>query len=123
MAGRPPANPDCGKLITFALLAAIALLTAASAARTRRALLAGACDVDGKGAALKFLVVELLDGFLGLLGRGKLHKGEAAGLARDLVQHEIRRYHRAGLGEVFLKFVFPRLKREVAYKQSALAHK
>ena len=122
MAARRP-GLMAGKLITFARFTAVAPLAAASAARTRRAFLAGAGNIDGQGAALKLLVVELLDGFLRLFGRGKFHKGKAARLARDFVHHEIHRSHRSGLGEVFLKVVFPRLIREISYKQSALAHK
>ena len=54
--------------------------------------------------------------------RGKFHECEAAGFARNLVQHQVHGRDRARLGEVILKIVFPRLEREVAYKESVFVH-
>src|ERR1017187_4968127 len=105
-----------------ALFAAIITAVATVPAPARRAFLAGTRHIDGDGAALKVLVVKLLDGLLRLRRRVKFHEGEAAGFARHLVQHQVDGFGRPRLGEVGLKIIFLRLKREVAYKQSVFIH-
>ena len=52
-----------------------------SAAPARRAFLARTGNINGDGAALKFLVVKLLDGLLGLLGRQQVTEGDENALA------------------------------------------
>src|SRR5438876_5973611 len=56
-----------------------------SAARTRRPFFARPGDVNRKLAALEFLVVKHFDGLVGLLRRGILDEGEAAGFAGEFV--------------------------------------
>src|SRR5208283_3363575 len=53
-------------------------LAPVAAVPARRALFPGTRDVDGDGAALEVLVVELFDGLLRLFRRGKFHEREAA---------------------------------------------
>ena len=53
-----------------------------------RAFLARAGDVDRDGAALKILVVELLDGFPGLFGRRELHERETARTTGVPIRHQ-----------------------------------
>jgi hypothetical protein len=80
-----------------------------AAAGAGRTLFTRAGDIDGDGAALKFFVVELGDGFLRFFGCGVFHESEAARFARVAIQDEVDGGHRPCLGEVVLEIVFSRL--------------
>jgi len=111
------------ELIAFAPFAAFAAAIKAStpfaAAETvvaGRTFLARAGDIDGDFAALKILVVKLLDGFLSFLSAGKFDERKAAGTAAHLVEHEVDGSDGPGLGEVILQIVFARLEGQVPYE-------
>ena len=97
------------KSITLAALATVVPVAAPSAAGARRTVFARARGVDGDGAALKFLVVELFYGFLRFFGRGKFHESESTRFACDFIHHQVDGSDRACLGEVILEVVFCRL--------------
>jgi len=103
-----------GLKIESIALAAFAATTTCETIATGRTFFPRAGDVHQDLAALEFLIVELLDGFLRFLGGGVFHEGKTAGTAGHFIEHEVDRGYRARLGEVLLQVVFPRLKRQVA---------
>ena len=88
------------------------VLTAASTG----SFFAGACFIDGEGAALEILLMEHFDGFGGLrLGR-HLHEREAPGAPRRAILHNIHGDNCPSLREVVLEVVLSGVVREVTYK-------
>ena len=99
-------------LIAFAAFAATVPAFAAaisgsvtSAAPAGGAFFAWTRDIDGNGAALEVFVMELVDGFLGIFGRGVFHEGKSAGFAGDFIHHEIDGCDCAYLCKMILKII------------------
>jgi len=80
--------------------------TATKTAFTRRTFLTRAGDVNGQLAALEFLVMEHLNRLVRFLARAVLDKGEASGLAGELVEHDVHGTDHSGLGEILLQVTF-----------------
>jgi hypothetical protein len=121
----PPATATAAPVITAAIPAiATAPTTAETAATaaseatptTGRTFLAWAGDVHGQGPATELLAVEHFDGLMGFFGTAEFDKGEAAGTARELVEHQVDVDHHASGAEVVLEVAFEGLKRQVSYE-------
>jgi len=63
----------------------VALAASFATTPAGRAFFARTSDVDGQGASLKVLIVELFDRLVCFLRTRKLNEGEAAGFARHLI--------------------------------------
>lgn len=116
-------SPTATSLVAAAIspVAATAAETApATTTKTATAaggpLLARTGDVHGQGSAVQFLAVEQFNRLLGFFGTAELYKCEAAGTARELVEHQVDVDHHARGAEVVLEIAFEGLKRQVSYE-------
>jgi len=87
---------------------------------TGSALFPWAGDVDREGAPADVLTVEHFDGALGFLRGRELDEGEAAGAARELVEHELDAQDGSSSSEVVLQVTLHRLVGQIAYKETIL---
>jgi hypothetical protein len=94
--------------------------TTAEAALARCTFLAGTGDVHGERTSAEVLAMEHFHGPLRLLGGGELDEGEAAGAARELVEHEVHVEDDTRASEVILDVPFHRLVGEIAHEQTVL---
>jgi hypothetical protein len=112
---RSTADQSAARAAITAILTITAVSTATAAGRT---VFTRAGDVDRQRAALKFLVVEELDGLVRFVGAAHLNEGETAGLAGELVNHDVDRGDNTSGGKVILQIVFHRLVGEIAHKEA-----
>ena len=99
---------------------AAATATTAEATLSRGTLLAGTGNVHGERAPTEVLAMEHFHGPLCLLGGGELDECEAAGAARELVEHEVHVEDDTRASEVILDVPFHRLVGEIAHEQTVL---
>jgi hypothetical protein len=97
-------------------------VAAAAPALLRRTLFTRTRDIHGQCAALKFLVMELLDGFVGLLLSAKFDEGKATGFAGHFIHHKIDGSDNPNLREMILKIIFHGLIGQVAYEEPGGIH-
>jgi hypothetical protein len=79
-------------------------------------------NIHGQGAALKFLAMKHVDGFLSIRRSGKFDERESAGFAGELVEHEVYGSHDTRLRKVLLQVVFDGLVSEITNEESVLVH-
>src|SRR3569833_2894199 len=120
----PPRLTALAALVTSLTTAVTAPIATAAATPTllRSAFFARTRDIHRQGPALKILIVELLDGFVGILRVSKLDEREAAGFTGHFVHHEIDRVNSASLGKIILKIIFHGLVGQVAYEEPGGIH-
>jgi len=103
------------ELIAFATFATVTAVAATGETIVAgRAFFTRTRDIDRDLAALKILVMELGNGFLGVFRGGVFHEGETARTAGHLVHHQVDSGHCSRLGEIVLQVIFPRLEGQVA---------
>src|SRR5205823_264786 len=116
--------PDArnSKLETLGSITVLPLsaISPSAAAPARRAVFPRAGNIYRQRASLKILVVKLLDGLIGFVGRRVFNKCETARFARHFVKHHIDRGHGACRGKVTLQVALHRLIWKVSYKKSVL---
>jgi hypothetical protein len=124
LAGIAPISPakNCARLTAFATFVTPIALATAGPALLRSAFFTRTRDIHGQGAALKFLVMELLDGFVRVIRIGEFNEREAAGFAGHFVHHEVDRVNSASLGKIILKIIFHGLVGQVAYEEPGGIH-
>lgn len=110
-------SPTATSLVAAAISPVAApATTTKTATAAGRPLLARTGDVHGQGSAVQFLAVEQFNRLLGFFGTAELYKCEAAGTARELVEHQVDVDHHARGAEVVLEIAFEGLKRQVSYE-------
>src|SRR5262245_41068722 len=83
-----------------------------------RTFITRAGDIDGQCAAIPFLTVQRINGFLRLLRRAHRDEGKAAGPSAHFVEHQVGFRDRAERGERVLQVIFCGIEGKVSYKQS-----
>jgi hypothetical protein len=89
--------------VTATAFAATATTTAAETTGTRSAFFAGARDVDRERAAVEFVPVEFIHGFLGLFTAAHRDEGKTAGTAGEFVEDNLNDTDGANLAKQSLE--------------------
>ena len=109
------AIPD--SLVAIATTAATATTAITTTATAARAFFARLGHVNSEGAAIHFLAVQGLDGFVGFLGGPHGDKTKTARTAGFPVHHQVGFGDRAMLGERVIQVVFGGIEGKVSHIQ------
>ncbi len=97
-------------MATAVFTATTTTTTASSALFTRLG------DVDRKGAAIQFLAIQAVNGFLGFFARTHGHKAKAAGAIGRAIHHQVCFGNGAKRGKRVLQVVFGDFEGKISHK-------